>query len=102
MGSRAIDRLTLPLDARAEVRVSQTGRHHEVHPGAEDEGIQYKTMVEETKRRDAVRLLDDQVMEIQQVATLLGYQDPANFTRAFRQWTGQTPSQYRATRHASR
>lgn len=68
----------------------------------EDEGIQYKTMVEETKRRDAVRLLDDQVLEIQQVAILLGYQDPANFTRAFRQWTGQTPSQYRTTRRSSR
>lgn len=68
----------------------------------EEEGIQYKTMVEETKRRDAVRLLDDEVMEIQQVAQLLGYQDPANFTRAFRQWTGQTPSQYRVTRHVSR
>lgn len=68
----------------------------------EDEGIQYKIMVEEAKRRDAIRLLDDQVMEIQQVAILLGYQDPANFTRAFRQWTGQTPSQYRAARRSSR
>jgi AraC-like DNA-binding protein len=35
------------------------------------------------------------------VAELLGYQDPANFTRAFRQWTGQTPSQYRNTRRSA-
>ncbi|HAU12943.1 MAG TPA: hypothetical protein DCS92_04475, partial [Gammaproteobacteria bacterium] len=27
------------------------------------------------------------------------YQDPANFPRAFRQWTGQTPSQYRDARN---
>ena len=38
-------------------------------------------------------------LEVQRVAGLLGYQDPANFTRAFRQWTGQTPSQYRDARN---
>jgi len=29
------------------------------------------------------------------VAARLGYADPANFTRAFRQWTGITPSAFR-------
>jgi len=68
----------------------------------EEEGTSYKFLLEEAKRRDAIQLLDDQAMEIQRVATLLGYQDPANFTRAFRQWTGQTPSQYRLARSATR
>lgn len=65
----------------------------------EQEGSSFKTLMEEAKRRDAVQLLDDHGLDIQRVATLLGYQDPANFTRAFRQWTGQTPSQYRQTRN---
>lgn len=64
----------------------------------EQEGTSYKILLEEAKRRDAIKLLDDHQFEIQRVAELLGYQDPANFTRAFRQWTGQTPSQYRVTR----
>lgn len=64
----------------------------------EEEGTNFKALLEEAKRRDAIQLLDDRNLEIQRVATLLGYQDPANFTRAFRQWTGQTPSQYRDTR----
>ena len=64
----------------------------------DQEGASYKTLLEEAKRRDAIRLLDDYSLDIQKVAGLLGYQDPANFTRAFRQWTGQTPSQYRHTR----
>ncbi|ARU54331.1 MAG: AraC family transcriptional regulator [Pseudomonadales bacterium] len=68
----------------------------------ESEGTNFKNLLEEAKRRDAIQLLDDDKMEIQQIATLLGYQDPANFTRAFRQWTGQTPSQYRTTRDQSR
>jgi AraC-like DNA-binding protein len=65
----------------------------------EDEGTNFKHLLEEAKRRDAIKLLDDQKMDIQHIASLLGYQDPANFTRAFRQWTGQTPSQYRTTRN---
>lgn len=28
----------------------------------------------------------------------LGFQNPANFTRAFRGWTGKTPSEYRRLR----
>jgi len=65
----------------------------------EEEGTNYKALLEEAKRRDAIQLLDEGNLEVQKVATLLGYQDPANFTRAFRQWTGQTPSKYRETRN---
>ena len=32
------------------------------------------------------------------VAYLLGFSDQSNFARSFRRWTGQTPSQYRASR----
>ena len=67
----------------------------------EEEGTHFKALLEEAKRRDAIQLLDDRNLEIQRIAALLGYQDPANFTRAFRQWTGQTPSQYRDTRKSS-
>jgi AraC-like DNA-binding protein len=66
----------------------------------DQEGTSFKRLMEEAKRRDALRLLDDYDLDIQRVAELLGYQDPANFTRAFRQWTGQTPSEYRATRRS--
>lgn len=67
----------------------------------EDEGTTYSTLLEEAKRRDAIVLLDKKTIEVRDVALLLGYQDPANFTRAFKQWTGQTPSQYRSTRMKS-
>ncbi|HET8706005.1 MAG TPA: helix-turn-helix transcriptional regulator, partial [Pseudomonadales bacterium] len=63
------------------------------------EGSKYSQLLEESRRRDAVKLLDNRNLEVQKVAELLGYADPANFTRAFRQWTGQTPSEYRVTRN---
>lgn len=56
----------------------------------------YKLLLEDARRRDALVLLENPELEIQKVAELLGYTTPANFTRAFRQWTGKTPSAYRA------
>jgi AraC-like DNA-binding protein len=65
------------------------------------QGSNYRQLLEDARRRDALHLLDSPSLEIQQIATLLGYADPANFTRAFRGWTGKTPSGYRELRGAS-
>ncbi len=62
------------------------------------EGSSFKKLLDEARQRDAVRLLADRRLGLSQIATMLGYQDPANFTRAFRQWTGTTPQRYRHER----
>lgn len=62
----------------------------------QEEGAQYSALLDEARRRDAIRLLANADMDIQRIALLLGYTDPANFTRAFRKWTGQTPTAWRA------
>ncbi|MGE0327368.1 MAG: AraC family transcriptional regulator [Polyangiaceae bacterium] len=64
----------------------------------QNEGTRYSTLVEAARRREALRLLDNPRLPAHEVAELLGYVDAANFTRAFRRWTGQTPSQYRSER----
>jgi AraC-like DNA-binding protein len=61
----------------------------------QEEGTSYSRLLDEARCRDAVRLLDNPALEVAQVAELLGYNDSANFTRAFRKWTGMTPSQCR-------
>jgi AraC-like DNA-binding protein len=43
----------------------------------------------------ALLLLDDRTRTIGEIATLLGYTELPNFTRAFRKWTGMTPNVYR-------
>lgn len=60
-----------------------------------ERGLSFSSMLEEVMKRDAMHLLNDPAMSIQDIAMQLGYQDRANFTRAFRRWTGQTPSDYR-------
>jgi AraC-like DNA-binding protein len=60
-----------------------------------EQGQSYQQLLEEARRRDSCRLLMQPELEIRRIGELLGYTDPANFTRAFKGWTGMTPSQWR-------
>lgn len=61
-------------------------------------GTGYKSLLESLRRRDAMRLLETTTLNVQQIAERLGYLNPTNFTRAFKQWTGMTPREYRGRR----
>lgn len=104
-----------PLLARAQAEMALTGRGY---PGPEElaerlhlslrtlrrklaaEGSGYQALLDAARARDALVLLAQPDLEIRQIARLLGYEDPANFTRAFRSRTGVTPSAARLS-HAS-
>lgn len=64
----------------------------------QQQGSSYRQLLEEARRRDACRLLQNPDLEIRQIGELLGYADPANFTRAFRAWTGESPREWRIHR----
>lgn len=55
----------------------------------------YHRILRDVRLRDAIKLLRKPDLPLNQVAAGLGYNDPANFTRAFKRWTGATPSEYR-------
>ncbi|HMJ14561.1 MAG TPA: AraC family transcriptional regulator [Polyangiaceae bacterium] len=59
-----------------------------------DEGSTYSDLVDEVQAARAVSLLQSQ-LTVEEIASRLGYSDSANFTRAFRRWTGKTPGAYR-------
>ncbi|WP_394829572.1 AraC family transcriptional regulator [Pendulispora albinea] len=61
------------------------------------QAMAYSTLLEEQQRDKALLLLRALDLSLENVAERLGYSDPANFTRAFRRWTGLTPSAYRRT-----
>ncbi len=58
-------------------------------------GVGFAELLDEVRKRDSIRLLDDPARPIEEVALAVGYMDPSNFARAFRKWTGETPSAYR-------
>ena len=55
----------------------------------------YQTLLDEARKKQAIKLLKNSHFTIQEIAIKMGYTDPANFGRAFRKWTGQAPGYYR-------
>ena len=47
----------------------------------------------------ARQLLEDTEVPLAQIAAALGYSEASAFTRAFRRWSGQTPTAWRAEGH---
>jgi AraC-like DNA-binding protein len=62
------------------------------------EGVSFSALLEEARRDKALLLLRSPRLSIKDVAERLGYANVANFMRAFRRWTGQTPAAYRRDR----
>ena len=59
------------------------------------QGTTYSDILEELRRQKATQLLGQRELSIDHIAERLNYSDVANFTRAFKRWTGQTPGQFR-------
>ena len=60
-----------------------------------EQGADFKKLVNETRRRFALRYLQDRNNTLTEVAYLLGYAEVSAFNRAFKRWTRATPSEYR-------
>jgi AraC-like DNA-binding protein len=60
-----------------------------------EDGMEFKTLVDDTRRRFAVHYLGDRRHTLTEVAYLVGYSEVSAFNRAFKRWTGSTPADYR-------
>lgn len=60
-----------------------------------EHGHSFQTLLGQTRQQLAEAYLRDPSVELAEVALLLGYSEQSAFTRAFRQWTGQAPLQWR-------
>ena len=63
----------------------------------ENEGTSFKDLLDDLRRRLALRYVRRSDLPISEIAFLLGFSQAAAFHRAFRRWTGQTPVEYRKT-----
>ena len=59
-------------------------------------GYSLRRLIDEIRTAYATKLLSDPRITTDRIAELVGYSDERAFRRAFKSWTGQTPSQYRA------
>lgn len=59
-------------------------------------GVEFETLRDETRRSEALQLIASGKYTATEIAYMVGYSDQAHFTRAFKRWTGTTPSFYRS------
>lgn len=59
-------------------------------------GTSYQQVLDEVRKRLALQYLETTHLPLFEIALLLGFNDPSNFRRAFRKWTGRAPNDYRA------
>mgnify|MGYP003857884023 FL=1 len=64
-----------------------------------EENSSYQAIKDTLRKNHAIKLLNNKDLAINQVAREVGFNEPAGFTRAFKQWTGQTPKHYRDEGH---
>jgi AraC-like DNA-binding protein len=62
--------------------------------------VSFSSLLEDTRRELSRDYLSDPQHSVNEVAYLLGFSEPGNFSRAFKRWYGQTPSEYRDQRLA--
>src|SRR5262249_40378271 len=61
-------------------------------------GLDFTRLVTDVRFENAVRLLGNPRMKLAEIALEVGYSDQAHFSRAFRQWTGVPPREFRRRR----
>lgn len=59
------------------------------------EGVSYNQIVEEVKKSLAIHYIEYGNSTVKVIAHMLGYAETSGFVRAFKKWTGKTPTQFK-------
>jgi AraC-like DNA-binding protein len=97
-----VERRLEPLLASGEVGIERLARdlgcsRQTLYRRLKAEGITYEQLLDGLRRRLALRFMREG-LSVKDAAYRLGFSDPAAFSRAFKRWTGSSPSGMR-TRH---
>ena len=67
----------------------------------QETGSSFQRVLDEARHSMARYYLSNSVLELNEAAYLLGFEDPNSFGRAFRNWEGMPPSDWRETHRSS-
>ena len=62
----------------------------------EKQGLCFQHLLNEVRQQKAEQYLKDSSLSITEISFLLGFKDSSNFSRAFKRWTGKSPSDARS------
>lgn len=60
-----------------------------------DEGTSYQKIKDDCRKAAAMNYMNSPQLAINDVAALMGFDEPSAFFRSFKKWTGMTPGEYR-------
>ena len=60
-----------------------------------EQGVSFSGVLDSSRRELGLQYVRDSRHSLNEIADLLGFSEPGNFTRAFKRWYGKAPSQYR-------
>ena len=86
----AIEMPTLEVIAERLFTTSAT-----LHRRLQEEGTSYQQLKDHCRRDAAILMLRDNTLTGTRLAEYLGFSDPSTFYRAFKKWTGMTPSEFK-------
>lgn len=66
-----------------------------LHQKLEERGTTFLDIVTRTRKHLAMQYVKAGELRINQIAYRLGFTSPSNFSRAFKQWTGCTPNEFK-------
>ena len=68
----------------------------------ERSGVSFRQLCDQLRESRAREMLCDTMLSVQAIAFELGFNEPSNFARSFKRWTGVTPKAYREGRRSGR
>jgi AraC-like DNA-binding protein len=60
-----------------------------------EEDTSFATIVDEVRLEVAKQALADPTNSLAEIAFLVGFEEQSSFSRAFKRWTGMSPSEHR-------
>lgn len=98
---RKVEQHLEPLLASGPVRIEEVARalgysRQTLYRRLKAEGSTFEKVLDDLRRRVALRLVREEGVPVKEAAWRLGFSDAAAFSRAFKRWTGKSP---RAMRH---
>ncbi|MBV9881775.1 MAG: helix-turn-helix transcriptional regulator [Sphingomonadaceae bacterium] len=100
---REVEHYLEPLLASGTIRMEQVARamrcsRQTLYRRLKAEGATFEQVLEELRRRLALRYVREEGLSVKEAAYRLGFSDPAAFSRAFKRWTGVAPRELRGKR----
>jgi AraC-like DNA-binding protein len=95
-----VESLLMPIlhkgEATMEAIATKLGVSRQtLYRNLKEEGVTFEQVLDELRHRLAVEYMRGQKTSVNETGYLVGFSDPAGFSRAFKRWTGKSPRDFR-------